>query len=442
MTRTSQDTHPYAERRKRLLNKMQRGIAIIPTAPEMLRNGDAHYAYRYDSSFYYLTGFTEPEAVLVLIASTGGDSQAQSILFCREKNLEREIWDGHRCGPDAACEQFGFDAAYPIAQLDEKLAELIGNQPALFYPLGTHTDWDARIIKLRTAVQAKSRSGIRAPDEIHDVRKLLNEMRLFKDEHELNHMRRAAAISTAAHQRAMRFTRADQFEYQVEAELLHEFCRHGARDPAYTSIVAGGANACTLHYVDNNAVLRDGDLLLIDAGCELNGYASDITRTFPVNGKFSAAQKDVYEIVLAAQAAAITCAKIGHSWHAPHEAALRVLAQGFIDLKLCHGTVDAVLENESYKQFYMHRTGHWLGMDVHDVGEYKIGDDWRPLQANMVLTVEPGCYIRPADNVPIALWNIGIRIEDDVVITAQGNEVLTQAAPKTVAAIEELMRAV
>lgn len=430
----------YAHRRAALLNKMQRGIAIIPAAPEVLRNGDAHYSYRFDSSFYYLTGFTEPDAALILVAGQENDSTPQAILFCREKNLEREIWDGHRFGPDAAQEQFGFGAAYPIAQLDEKLIALMGNQPALFYPLGENSDWDARIIRLRAAVQEKSRSGIRAPDEIHDVRKPLNEMRLFKDDHELDLMRRAATISTGAHRRAMQFTRAGQYEYQVEAELLHEFCRHGARDPAYTSIVAGGANACTLHYVGNDARLKDGDLLLIDAGCEFAGYASDITRTYPVNGKFSAAQKDVYQIVLAAQAAAISSATAGHHWNSPHEAALRVLAQGFIDLKLCHGTVDGVLESESYKQFYMHRTGHWLGMDVHDVGDYKINDTWRALQPGMVLTVEPGCYIRPADNVPLALWNIGIRIEDDVVIGAQGNEVLTAAAPKTVAEIEEVMR--
>lgn len=426
----------YSQRRTRLLTQMQRGIAIIPTAPEVARNADTHYGYRHDSNFYYLSGFTEPEAVLVLIA---GD-EPQSILFCREKNLEREIWDGHRFGPDAAREQFGFDAAFPIAQLDEKLTELMGNQPALYYPLGFDATWDQRILGLRHTVQEKIRNGIRAPDEIRDVRGLLNEMRLFKDTHELGIMRRAAAISTRAHERAMQFTRPGQFEYQVEAELLHEFCSHGARHPAYTSIVAGGANACVLHYVGNNAKLRDVDLLLIDAGCELDGYASDITRTFPVSGKFSAEQKDVYEIVLAAQAAAIDAAKPGQNWNAPHDAALRVLAQGFIDLKLCHGSVDDVLESGSYRQFYMHRTGHWLGMDVHDVGDYKSGDDWRALQPGMVLTVEPGCYIRPADNVPVALWNIGIRIEDDVAITAQGNEVLTDAAPKTVADIEELMR--
>ncbi|HLP98087.1 MAG TPA: Xaa-Pro aminopeptidase [Sideroxyarcus sp.] len=430
------DTALHAERRKRLQSKMQRGIAVVPTAPEVARNADTHYDYRHDSHFYYLSGFAEPEAVLVLVA---GD-QMQSILFCREKDAEREVWDGFRYGPDAAAEKFGFDAAYPIAQLDEKLAELMGNQPVLFYPLGADTGWDARLLKLRETVKAKSRQGIRAPAELRDVRDLLNEMRLFKDEHEQDIMRRAAAISCDAHRRAMRFTRPGQFEYQVEAELLHEFCRHGARHPAYTSIVAGGANACTLHYVGNDARLNDGELLLIDAGCELEGYASDITRTFPVNGRFSPVQRDVYEMVLAAQAAAISAAKPGNLWNAPHEAALRVLAQGFIDLKLCQGSVEAVLESESYKQFYMHRTGHWLGMDVHDVGEYKIDGQWRPLQAGMTLTVEPGCYIRPSDSVPKALWNIGIRIEDDVLITAKGNEVLTQAAPKTVQQIEEVMR--
>ncbi|MBI4807525.1 MAG: aminopeptidase P N-terminal domain-containing protein [Nitrosomonadales bacterium] len=430
------DFAPFQQRRNRLVEKMKHGIAVIPTAPEVARNADTHYDYRHDSHFHYLTGFAEPEAVLVLIA---GD-RMESILFCREKNPEREVWDGFRYGPDGASEKFGFDAAYPIAQLDEKLAELLGNQPALFYPVGADASWDASLLKLREAVKAKSRSGIRAPSEIRDVRELLDEMRLLKDGFEQDIMRRAAAISCGAHRRAMCFTRPGQFEYEVEAELLHEFCRHGARQPAYTSIVAGGANACTLHYVGNDARLNDGDLLLIDAGCELDSYASDITRTFPVNGKFSPAQKDVYEIVLAAQAAAISAARPGNLWVAPHDAALRVLAQGFIDLKLCQGSVESVLESESYKQFYMHRTGHWLGMDVHDVGEYKIGDQWRPLQVGMTLTVEPGCYIRPSDSVPKALWNIGIRIEDDVLITAKGNEVLTQDAPKTVKEIEEVMR--
>jgi len=430
------DIQPYTQRRARLLRQMQHGIAVIPTAPEALRNNDTQYPYRFDSSFYYLSGFAEPEAVLVLIAGAA----AQSILFCREKNPEREIWDGHRFGPAAAQEKFGFDAAFPIAQLDEKLTELMANQTTLFYPLGYDTAWDERIIKLRNAMQAKVRGGVRAPDKICDVHALINEMRLFKDAHELDIMCNAAAISAKAHRRAMQFSRPGQFEYEIEAELLHEFCRHGARYPAYTSIVATGANACVLHYVENNAQLKEGELLLIDAGCERDGYASDITRTFPVNGRFSAAQKDVYEIVLAAQAAAIAAAQPNNAWDAPHHAALHVLAQGFVDLQLCQGSVDGVLESESYKKFYMHRTGHWLGMDVHDVGDYKMADNWRALEPGMVLTVEPGCYIRPADDVPAALWNIGIRIEDDVVITTTGNEVLTEAAPKTVAAIEELMK--
>jgi Xaa-Pro aminopeptidase len=423
------------ERRKRLQKKMQQGISIISTAAEVSRNADTNYDYRYDSHFHYLTNFAEPEAVLVVIA---GD-KPQSILFCREKNLEREIWDGFRYGPEGAREKYGFDAAFSIENFEEKLIELMANQPVLFYPVGADTDWDSRIIKIREAVKVKARTGIHAPSEIRDIREILNEMRLIKDSHELDIMRRAAKISCDAHRRAMKTTKPNLFEYQIEAELLHEFCRNGARHPAYTSIVAGGANACTLHYVGNHARLKDGDLLLIDAGCELEGYASDITRTFPVSGKFNAAQTDVYEIVFAAQAAAIDAAKPGNLWHQPHEAALRVLAQGFIDLKICNGSVESVIETESYKQFYMHRTGHWLGMDVHDVGEYKIGEQWRSLEAGMTLTVEPGCYIRPSENIPRELWNIGIRIEDDVLISAYGNEVLTQEAPKTIKEIEEVM---
>lgn len=426
----------YAQRRAHLQLQMRRGIAVLPTAPELVRNGDAHYPYRFDSHFHYLTGFDEPEAVLVLIA---GD-KPQSILFCREKDMEREIWDGFRHGPDGARSKFGLDAAFPISQLDSKLTELMGNQPALFHPLGAHAIWDDRILELRTRVQAQARSGITAPNEIHDVRMLLDEMRLFKDEHELTIMRRAAAISAAAQVRAMRATRPGKMEYEIEAELLHEFRKNGAQGPAYTSIVAGGANACVLHYISNNAPLKDGDLLLIDAACELDGYAADITRTFPVNGRFSGAQKDVYAMVLAAQAAAIEAARPGAHWNQPHDAALKVLAQGMLDLKLCTGSVDSVLESGDYRRFYMHRTGHWLGMDVHDVGTYKQNGDWRLLEPGMTLTVEPGCYIRPADNVPEALWNIGIRIEDDIVITAKACEVLTDGVPKSIAAIEELMR--
>ena len=430
------NTSLYASRRNRLISQMQRGIAVIPTAPEVLRNGDAHYPYRFDSHFHYLTGFDEPEAVLVLIAG----AVPQSILFCRAKDREREIWDGFRHGPDGAKEKFGFDDAFPIAQLDEKLTDLMGNQSALFHPLGAHAPWDDRILALRASVQAKVRSGITAPNEIHDIRMLLDEMRLIKDSDELAIMRRSATISAAAHIRAMRATRPGKMEYEIEAELLHEFRKNGAQAPAYTSIVAGGVNACVLHYISNNAQLQDGELLLIDAACEVDGYAADITRTFPVNGRFNGAQKEVYELVLTAQTAAIAAARPGSHWNEPHDAAVRVLAQGFIDLKLCNGSVDAVMESGSYKRFYMHRTGHWLGMDVHDVGAYKLDNTWRALHPGMTLTVEPGCYIRPADDVPQAFWNIGIRIEDDVAITSQGCEVLTEAVPKTVTAIEDLMR--
>jgi Xaa-Pro aminopeptidase len=426
----------YQQRRARLQQHMQRGIAIIPTAPEVLRNGDAHYPFRFDSHFHYLSGFDEPEAVIVLLAG----EKPQSILFCREKDMEREIWDGFRYGPEAARKLFGFDAAYPITQLDDQLTELMGNQPALFHPLGAHAVWDDRILALRSRVQAKARSGITAPNELHDVRLALDEMRLIKDSSELDTMRRAASISAAAQVRAMRATQAGKMEYEIEAELLHEFRRNGAAGPAYTSIVAGGANACVLHYISNNTALKNGDLLLIDAACELDGYAADITRTFPVNGKFSAAQKDAYEIVLAAQTAAIAAARPSAHWNQPHDDALRVLAQGMIELKLCKGNVDSVIESGDYKRFYMHRTGHWLGMDVHDVGNYKLNADWRDLQPGMALTVEPGLYIRPADNVPEALWNIGIRIEDDIVITEKSCEVLTHEVPKTVSAIEEVMR--
>jgi Xaa-Pro aminopeptidase len=425
----------YQQRRIRLASAMGSGVAVIPTAPERPRNRDSHYPYRFDSYFHYLTGFAEPEAVLVLVAG----NSPKSILFCREKNPEREIWDGFRHGPEGAKESFGFDEAYPIAQLDEMLPKLLADQPSLHFHLGADSAWDARAVGWLNSVREQVRSGISAPGAILDVRAVLDEMRLIKDAEEIATMRRAAEISAAAHVRAMCQTRPERSEFEIEAELLHEFRRHGAQAPAYTTIVAGGANACVLHYVFNDAPLKSGELLLIDAGCELDGYAADITRTFPVNGKFSAAQKDVYQLVLAAQAAAIGQVRPGSHWNAPHDAAVKVLAQGFIDLGLCQGTLAEVLEKESYKRFYMHRTGHWLGLDVHDVGEYKQGGEWRLLQPGMVLTVEPGCYIRPADDVPERFWNIGIRIEDDVVVTDQGCEVLTHGAPKTVAEIEELM---
>ena len=426
----------FQQRRAKLLANMGEGIAIIPTAPELIRNRDSHYPYRFDSYFYYLTGFKEPEALLVLIAG----KENKSILFCRDKDMEREIWDGFRYGADAAKTEFGFDETYSFNQLDEILPKLLGNQAKLFYSLGADAAWDARVTGWLNQVKAQARTGISAPDEVFDVRKLVDEMRLYKSAYEIEMMRRSANIAAAAHLRAMQKVRAGKMEYEIEAEFLHEFYRKGAQAPAYTSIVAGGANACTLHYNANNCKLNHGDLLLIDAGCELDGYASDITRTFPVNGKFSSAQKDVYELVLAAQAAAIAKVNVNNHWNAPHEAALDVLAQGFIDLKLCKGSKDAVLESGDYRQFYMHRTGHWLGLDVHDAGEYKdkLGN-WRKLEAGMMLTVEPGCYIRPADNVPEHFWNIGIRIEDDALVTQNGCEIITKDAPKTVAEIESIM---
>lgn len=429
----------YLARRTRLASKMNSGVAVIPTAPERLRNRDAHYPYRFDSYFYYLTGFMEPEAVLVIVAASE-KAPARHILFCRDKDVEREIWDGFRYGPLLAREKFGLDEAYAIAQLDDLLPKLLADQPVVYSTIGHDPAWEQRIAGWINTVRAQSRSGVSAPHEIGDYRTILDEMRLIKDTHELKTMRRAAGISAQAHCVAMQATKPGRFEYEIEAELLHVFRRHGAQAPAYTSIVAGGANACILHYIDNSAQLNSGDLLLIDAGCELDGYAADITRTFPVNGRYSPAQKDIYELVLAAQQAAIDQARPGNSWNDPHQAALNVLVQGFVDFGLCQGSVDAVLESEDYKRFYMHRTGHWLGMDVHDAGEYKQRGEWRTLQAGMTLTVEPGCYIRPAENVPQAFWNIGVRIEDDVLITSEGNEILTAGVPKTVNEIEELMR--
>ena len=430
------DNSVYARRRAQLATRLANGVAIVPTAPECLRNRDAHYPYRFDSYFYYLTGFREPEAVLVLV---GGETP-RSILFCRDKNAEREIWDGYRYGPEAAREVFAFDEAFSIAELDARMPDLLADRKSVQVHLGADAVWDGRVLGWINAVRSRARTGVAAPGEIRDVRVLLDEMRLIKDGHEIALMRRAGEISAAAHRRAMQTARPGATEYEVEAVLQHEFRRCGAQAPAYTSIVAGGANACVLHYVENNAALADGDLLLIDAGCELDGYASDITRTFPVNGRFSGPQRDVYELVLAAQAAAIAAVKPGARWNTPHDAAVKVLAQGFIDLKLLDGTLDGVLEQESYRQFYMHRTGHWLGLDVHDAGDYKTGGEWRELQPGMVLTVEPGCYIRPAPGVPEAFANIGIRIEDDALVTADGSEILSAAAPKRIADIEALMR--
>ena len=440
------DLKEFQQRRISVLAGMDGGIAIIPTAPEVIRNRDSHYPYRFDSHFYYLTGFKEPESVLVLISG----KEDKTILFCRDKDIEREIWDGFRYGPEAAKAEFGFDEAYSISQLGDMLPKLMGNQAKLFYSLGADCHWDAKVTGWLNKVKDLARTGISAPESVVDVRQLIDKQRLIKSPYEQATMRLSGNIAAAAHNRAMqfvgsKFSKSNQKEYaikenEVEAEFLHEFYKNGSQSPAYTSIVAGGANACTLHYNANNCVLNDGDLLLIDAGCELDGYASDITRTFPVNGKFSAAQRDLYELVLSAQLAAIEAAKPNNHWNAPHETALDVLVQGFIDFKLCKGSVEEVLESGSYRQFYMHRTGHWLGLDVHDAGEYKDKQgNWAILEAGNTLTVEPGCYVRPADNAPEHFWNIGIRIEDDVLITKTGNEVLSKNAVKSVADIEAMM---
>lgn len=432
------EVQEFQTRRQRLCINMREGIAIIPTAPEVLRNRDSHYLYRFDSDFYYLTGFTEPEAVLVLVAG----SSTKSLLFCRDRNPERELWDGQRLGVGAAPAAVGVDLAYPMSAFEQEILPLLGKAETLFFALGAQPNWDTRISTLLAGLSMGARNGQRAPRQIVDIRPLLAEMRLLKSAGEVALMRASAQIAATAHNHALTFTRPEQFEYEVEAEFLRLFRSQGAQAPAYTPIVAGGGNACTLHYTRNDARLRDGDLLLIDAGCELDGYASDITRTYPVNGKFNPAQRDCYQLVLEAQQAAIAAVRVGATWNAPHLAAVRVLVQGFIDLGLCQGSVDSVIEAGDYRQFYMHRTGHWLGLDVHDVGAYQHADDaWCILEAGMVLTVEPGCYIRPADNVPSHFWHIGIRIEDDVLVCMEGADVLSDAAIKGVVAVEAAMQA-
>jgi Xaa-Pro aminopeptidase len=437
----------FATRRDRLASQLQPGaVAVLATAPEVPRNGDSDFPYRHDSYFYYLTGFLEPDSVLVLVAAHGA-TPARSILFCREKNAEREIWDGFRYGPAGAREAFGFDEAYAIDELDAQMARILADRPAIWYPLGRATAFDERVARWLNAVRAQSRSGITAPPAAHDLLVLLDEMRLFKDDSELALMLRAGTISGQAHARAMRATRPGMYEYEIEAELLYEFRKHGAQFPAYTPIVAAGANSCILHYNANNAQAKDGDLVLIDAGCELDSYAADITRTYPVNGRFSQPQKALYELVLAAQQAALDAVVPGQPYSSIHEAAVRVLAQGMLDLGLLdkakYGSVENAIAERAYQQFYMHGTGHWLGLDVHDAGAYRDtaleGKPSRSLQPGMVLTVEPGIYVRPAEGVPEQYWNIGIRIEDDVVVTPQGCRILSGAAPRQVAEIEALM---
>ena len=458
----------YAARRARLAAQLsesgQGGVAIIPTAPERARNRDSDFAYRHDSYFYYLTGFTEPNAWLVL------DASGRSTLFCQPKDLEREIWDGYRLGPDAAVGTLGVSAALSVAVLDQQMPKLLENQHTVWFPFATHKGLETRVDSWLNAVRARVRFGAQCPAHQRDVCGPLDEMRLIKDAHEQDVMRRAAQISANAHIRAMqtsaRWLRAGQDvrEYHLDAELLHEFRLHGSQFPAYTSIVAAGANACVLHYRADAAPVRAGDLVLIDAGCELDGYASDITRTFPANGKFTGPQRDLYNLVLASQDAAVAATRAGARFVDPHDATVKVLAQGLLDLGLLsktkHGTAQDVVEKRAYFPFYMHRTSHWLGMDVHDCGSYVepteqgqtserkdplsgetiVNRPSRILREGMVLTIEPGLYVRPADGVPEAFWNIGTRIEDDAIVTANGCELITRGVPVLAAEIEDLMQ--
>jgi len=430
------------------------GVAIITTAPESTRNRDSEFPYRHDSDFFYLTGFEEPGATLVLkITGSASEPQLESHLFCRPKDAEREIWDGIRLGPDAAPVVLGVEYAHSNHELDHKLGGLLADQNAIYIRLSESAETDRRLRHWMKQVRAQARAGVNPPSEFHDAENLIHEMRLFKDVHEIDTMRRAAQISARAHIRAMQACKPGMREYHLEAELLHEFRYSGSQSVAYNSIVASGANSCILHYRAGDAELRSGELCLIDAGCELDGYASDITRTFPVNGKFSGPQRALYEITLASQEAAIAATKSGNTFMQPHEAALRVLTQGLLDEKLLKlaelGSLNNAIESGAYRRFYMHRTSHWLGMDVHDVGSYReplsaVADSsekpWRLLKPGMVLTIEPGLYIRPADDVDERFWNIGIRIEDDAVVNDSGCELISRGVPVKPDEIEALMK--
>ncbi|MBR7519566.1 Xaa-Pro aminopeptidase [Pseudomonas juntendi] len=430
----------YARRRKALMAQMvPNSIAILPAAAVAIRNRDVEHVYRQDSDFQYLSGFPEPEAVIALIP---GREHGEYVLFCRERNPERELWDGLRAGQEGAVSDYGADDAFPIADIDEILPGLIEGRERVYSAMGSNPEFDRRLMDWINVIRSKARLGAQPPNEFVALDHLLHDMRLYKSAAEVKVMRAAADISARAHVRAMQACRAGLYEYSLEAELDYEFRKGGAKMPAYGSIVAAGRNGCILHYQQNDAPLREGDLVLIDAGCEIDCYASDITRTFPVSGRFSPEQKAIYELVLKAQAAAFAEIAPGKHWNHAHEATVRVITTGLVELGLLEGDVQALIDSEAYRAFYMHRTGHWLGMDVHDVGEYKVGGEWRVLEPGMALTVEPGIYIG-ADNQAVAKkWRgIGVRIEDDVVVTRQGCEILTSGVPRTVAEIEALMQA-
>ena len=426
----------FARRRRHLMRSMGPGsVAIVPSATEHIRNRDVYHSFRQDSDFLYLTGFKEPESVAVFIP---GRKQGEYILFCREKDPAKEIWDGLRAGQEGAVEQYAADDSFPIDDIDDILPGLMENRERVFYTMGRTPNFDKTMMDWLNRVRGQARMGVSAPSEFIDLDHQLHDYRLYKSRAEISAMRKAAKVSATAHKRAMRVCQPGMYEYQLEAEILYEFNKAGM-GTAYPSIVGGGKNGCILHYIDNADRLAEGDLLLIDAGSEFDGYAADITRTFPVSGTFSEAQRELYEITLEAQLAAIEKTIPGNHWDEPHMAAVEVLTRGLKELGLLKGSVAKLIKDKAYSRFYMHRTGHWLGMDVHDVGDYKIDNEWRLLEPNMVTTVEPGLYIQPAKNIPKRFHNIGIRIEDDVLITKDGYDVLSKDVPKDVASIEALV---
>jgi Xaa-Pro aminopeptidase len=429
----------FARRRRQLMRMVGKGgIAILPAAPTRVRNRDVEHAYRQDSDFHYLTGFPEPEAVAVLMP---GRPHGEYVLFCRDRNPERETWDGRRAGPEGAVRDYGADDAFPVCDIDDILPGMLEHSERVYYTIGLNAEFDQRLLGWVNQLRAAAKTGVTTPAEFVALDHLMHDMRLFKSRGEVAAMRKAARIAAAAHIRAMRACRPGMMEYEIEAEFLHEFRRHDATT-AYQPIVGGGANGCILHYVENGAQLNAGELLLVDAGCEYDCYASDVTRTFPVDGRFSAAQRELYEVVLEAQLAAIARVRPGNHWNDPHDAAVRVLTRGLVRLGLLKGRVPTLIREGAYRPFYMHRTGHWLGMDVHDVGDYKLGEQWRILEPGMVMTVEPGLYIAPGSKGVARKWQgIGIRIEDDVLVTANGAEVLSCDAPKDPEEIERLMQA-
>lgn len=431
------DAREFPKRRKRLMDMMgDDSVAIIPTAPVQMRNRDIEFPFRPDSDFYYLTGFGEPEAVLVLVPDR---DNGEYVLFCRERDEKMETWNGHRAGLEGACEIYGADDAFPIDDLDDILPGLLEDRERIYYTMGNDPVFDQRVVGWVNQVRKQARRGVHAPDEFISLTHILHEMRLYKSRAEIKAMRTAAKIAAAAHKRAMQVCRPGMTEYQIEAEMLHEFIHRGARSPAYPPIIGSGANSCILHYTENTETLHEGDILLIDAGAEYDNYASDITRTFPVNGKFSREQRAIYDLVLDAQLAAIGEVRPGNHWNDPHDAAVKVLTEGMVALGILEGRPKTLIKDQAYTRYYMHRTGHWIGMDVHDVGDYKLEGEWRMLEPGMVMTIEPGLYLKAQKGLAKKWWNIGVRVEDDVLVTKNGYDVLSKDAPKTAEEVEALM---